>query len=297
MKKKNYFSGLWKIVYPMILYYGITVIVQILFQIYYIKMAKLEGILDLMQVEIYVMEKLQSIQLLPLLISIVLILPFFLLLIKSDSKRQQKFTGIFKYERTTPVQYFMIAVLGIAYCLGANNLINFSRIIEVFPGFKDVEAFIYAGGVVMQLLILGLAAPIIEEVLFRGIIFRRMKEYCNPTMAIMLSGFVFGIYHFNIVQGIYATFMGIFLGYLYEKFHTLWAPILFHIAANVMSVLSVEIGFLNKWMENTFSAIFITVLSAVIMVFIIIKFHNIKQRFTVKLPASAVQSNERKSSS
>ena len=45
--------------------------------------------------------------------------------------------------------------------------------------------------------------------------------------------FYFGIFHMNIIQGIYAAFLGLFLGYVCEESGTIAAAILFHAVFNL----------------------------------------------------------------
>lgn len=47
----------------------------------------------------------------------------------------------------------------------------------------------------------------------------------------------------NVVQGIYAFLLGILLAWICEKYQTIWAPILFHAAANLLSVICTEWNF------------------------------------------------------
>lgn len=58
--------------------------------------------------------------------------------------------------------------------------------------------------------------------------------------AILASGVLFGIYHGNLVQGIYGCCMGILMAYLYERSHTFRIPVLFHGAANCVVYLMAQ---------------------------------------------------------
>ena len=60
---------------------------------------------------------------------------------------------------------------------------------------------------------------------------------------------LFGLYHGSVVQGVYAFFLGLGAAWLLQRFGTLLAPWLFHMAANLISVLlehfSGQLAFLN----------------------------------------------------
>lgn len=77
--------------------------------------------------------------------------------------------------------------------------------------------------------------PICEEIIFRGIIFNRLKRYTNIPNSIIISALIFGIYHGNLPQLIYAFIMGIIIATIYNKTNNLLSPVLFHITANSTS--------------------------------------------------------------
>ena len=81
------------------------------------------------------------------------------------------------------------------------------------------------------------AAPVVEELLFRGIVLRSMRKFTPAWAAILISSVLFGVYHLNIVQAVYATLMGIAAGILYEKKRNLLFPILVHFANNLITML------------------------------------------------------------
>ena len=82
-----------------------------------------------------------------------------------------------------------------------------------------------------------IAAPVIEEILFRGIVLRSIRKFAPAWGAILISSVLFGVYHLNIVQAVYATLMGIAAGILYEKKRNLLFPILVHFANNLITML------------------------------------------------------------
>lgn len=88
-----------------------------------------------------------------------------------------------------------------------------------------------------QLLLMGFASPLSEELLFRGVIFERLRLALPFFWAAILSAAFFGLVHGNWPQGIYAAIMGLLLAWLYEKKNRLWEPVLFHGTANLMALL------------------------------------------------------------
>lgn len=89
-------------------------------------------------------------------------------------------------------------------------------------------------------------APMLEEFIFRGIVFGWVYEL-NPKLAHIVSAFIFGLIHImmailngNIAEWVQIFsyfFMGIALSFLYEKKNNIFVPILGHATNNLISML------------------------------------------------------------
>lgn len=82
-----------------------------------------------------------------------------------------------------------------------------------------------------------LAAPLAEEMVFRALIYRRLRRRMRPAGAVTVSALLFALYHGNLSQGLYAFLVGAVLALLMEDYDSAEAPILAHMAANTVSVL------------------------------------------------------------
>lgn len=69
------------------------------------------------------------------------------------------------------------------------------------------------------------AAPIAEEILFRGLIQGTLRPY-GKRFAIFGSAFLFGMFHGNLVQTPFAFAVGLVLGYTAETYSLLWSVVL-----------------------------------------------------------------------
>ncbi|MCI9537979.1 MAG: CPBP family intramembrane metalloprotease [Eubacterium sp.] len=85
------------------------------------------------------------------------------------------------------------------------------------------------------LFIVAVWAPLAEEIVFRAMIFRTLRRGFVFWPAAVLSGIAFGVYHMNLIQGVYASLMGILLAYIYEKTNSLLGVYLFHLSFNLMN--------------------------------------------------------------
>lgn len=78
-------------------------------------------------------------------------------------------------------------------------------------------------------------APIAEEILFRGILFRRLLRRWPPLLAALGSSLLFGVAHFDVVG---STFMGLALVALYVQTRSLWVPVAAHALNNLLAMLT-----------------------------------------------------------
>ncbi len=88
----------------------------------------------------------------------------------------------------------------------------------------------------MQLLGPGLLVPLTEELIFRGLLYGRMRTRLQMKQAVLLSALLFAFYHGNPVQILYAFPMALLLAILYERGESLIYPILFHMGANLTAI-------------------------------------------------------------
>ncbi|WP_375769143.1 CPBP family intramembrane metalloprotease [Archangium gephyra] len=80
-----------------------------------------------------------------------------------------------------------------------------------------------------------LLAPLLEELLFRGIILDGLLKNHSPAKAIAGSAVLFGVIHLNIWQGIAGLLAGLFLGWVYWKTRSLVPCILIHATHNLLA--------------------------------------------------------------
>lgn len=84
---------------------------------------------------------------------------------------------------------------------------------------------------VVYAIILG---PILEELAMRGLTCSLLeKAGLRPILVIFISGVLFGVMHMNLVQGIYASFLGFVLAYMRYKYQSIKISIFMHILFNI----------------------------------------------------------------
>lgn len=88
-------------------------------------------------------------------------------------------------------------------------------------------------------------APICEELIFRGVTLSYAKREMPFWIANVLQASLFGLYHMNWIQGIYAFFIGLFLGFVAHKGGSLWLSIFLHACFNLWGTFAPS-GFMYK---------------------------------------------------
>ncbi|MGN0026401.1 MAG: lysostaphin resistance A-like protein, partial [Clostridium sp.] len=80
-------------------------------------------------------------------------------------------------------------------------------------------------------------APICEEIIFRGILFQKLKEIMPLFLSIIIQGFIFGIVHGSFIQSLLAGFSGILYALVYNYKKNLTLPILIHAFNNIFLII------------------------------------------------------------
>lgn len=75
-----------------------------------------------------------------------------------------------------------------------------------------------------------------EELMFRGFVFGTMKAKTKPLTAILMTGFLFGCYHFSLVKLIPTAFLGCLLAVLVYRTGSIFPAMLMHFANNFVSL-------------------------------------------------------------
>lgn len=129
-----------------------------------------------------------------------------------------------------------ISALWIAFASGI--LSELPLIKESFRVMEEAFTEMEEGHYLFGLLYISISGPLVEELLFRGLIFHYLeKGFRSTKAAIILSALAFGIWHGIFIQSVYTFLVGLLLGYLYAKTRELKYPILMHFINNFFGTL------------------------------------------------------------
>lgn len=140
----------------------------------------------------------------------------------------------------------IIAVLAIGCCYLTNFAMPLASMFipeNIMQSYMDLMESAGFGESLLPTIAAVLIAPFGEEMIFRGVMYHyacnAVAEMANRKKAFYIANTIqalaFGIFHGNLVQGTYAFFLGLVLGYLRERFGSIWAPVLAHMLINACS--------------------------------------------------------------
>lgn len=185
--------------------------------------------------------------------------------------RKQKIFKICNFKKIK-FQYIIVAlILGISINIVNENfltqLIKIEMFREAFQKYMFLTDIILNTNIFISILGIGITGPLIEEILFRGLLFNELEKVMPVSLVIIVQGVAFGIYHFNLIQFIYATFIGILLGIVYALTKNLWITIIIHIVNNVSALFIPE----NQNIINPFFLIIFIILILLSIIYFYIK--------------------------
>lgn len=168
---------------------------------------------------------------------------------KVDIKKAAKEAGYLGKPKPLVYVWAVPAVLGLS--LGLNLVLALTGLTDKTVIFTQLQQQGQGVPLVLALLLYGIAAPIAEEFLFRGIVYNRTKKYMGLKAAVFVSAMLFAIYHGNLISGAYAFVMGLLVCFIYEKTGNYVAPVVAHVVMNlcayVLSYTGVLDGVLFNW--------------------------------------------------
>lgn len=145
--------------------------------------------------------------------------------------------------RGVPLRVILSKVLGL-YAM--TWVFNICYAIALFNyGFNPPETDVYSkllGQVtwytlILNLLLAGVLAPLVEETLFRGVIFGSLQAYFGKWTAAVISAIVFSALHFQAYGFLPRFVLGMVLVYLYDKYKSLYPSVALHALNNIVATL------------------------------------------------------------
>lgn len=122
------------------------------------------------------------------------------------------------------MQYLSTYIVGLIYLINPTWYETYVAIMEN-AGFSDVTLLLAIYSIII--------APISEELIFRGVTMHYAKRVMPFWVANIFQAVLFGVFHQNIVQGVYAFVVGLFCGYVCNRGGSIYLSILYHMLFNI----------------------------------------------------------------
>lgn len=101
-----------------------------------------------------------------------------------------------------------------------------------------------------NLIVIGLVPAVCEELFFRGFLQRTFRRRMNPHVAILLTGLIFSLIHFQFFGFFSRWLMGIFFGYLVFWGGALWPAIAAHFAFNGFQAVLAHMAYTSESVDE-----------------------------------------------
>lgn len=264
-------KGIWYVWTPLLLRYLISIVVSIAavmgYTFYYISrhygetIGSMQSQQDMVDLSLTISEKMMHYTTQLEGVTALLIIPVMLYMFHKDRK-YEKMAGVVPNRKAPLTKYWAAAGIAAAVCLCLNNLIFISNLSAYSSAYQQTSESFYSAPFALQILCLGILVPVSEELVFRGMMFKRAREQAGFLHAAAFSSIVFAILHGNMVQMLYAFATGMMLSYLYEKYGSLKAPAAAHIVMNLISVAATHFDLFSWMMEDRIRISLITIVCA-----------------------------------
>ena len=210
-------------------------------------------------------------------ITALIVIPVILYMFHRDRKNE-RLAGVIPNRKAPLWKYGAVAGIAAALCVGLNDLILISGISSYSASYQQTSDSLYSAPFGMQLLCLGVLVPISEELVFRGMMFKRLREQSGFMHAAIFSSVVFALLHGNMVQMLYAFATGMMLSYVYEKYGSVKAPATAHVVMNLISVTATRFGLFGWLMEDRLRISVVTVLCGALAAAMFVLIQRIDER-------------------
>lgn len=146
----------------------------------------------------------------------------------------------FSYKKAFSIKNLLGLVgVGFGACVVTTVFLSFLVVLfpDAFSSYQELMSHIDYESSLITIPYVLLIGPASEEIIFRGAIMDRFRIAFPFWLANILQAALFGLYHMNLVQGLYAFGLGMALGLIGRVTGTIFASMLTHIIFNTTSWL------------------------------------------------------------
>ena len=223
-----------------------------------------------------------------------------------------KIITLFKFKAFNMIEFIKIIFIMLSISSAVILLLNYVYILKMLKDFiklligginfsynkifdsRNLLPFKLDRIVLTRMILIG---PIAEEIIFRGVIYNRLKYISSIIFAALISSLFFAFFHvpfYGLNIDIFTIFIiGILLVYGYEMSKTIWMPIIVHMCYNAF--IELVLKHINKYFHEYIALIiyFIIFIAGIIIAIQEIKKHlKVRKSFNLVQPASLPESEK-----
>jgi len=180
-------------------------------------------------------------------------------------------TPVFTMPKGYGKDFPALLILGATAAIGVNVIFSLLKITSSSEAYTQVANNQFSLPVWAGILVYGIVSPVAEEIVFRGLVYNRMRRQFPFWVAFVGSAFFFGIYHGNWVQAAYGFILGLMITWMYERYGSFLVPVLLHSAANSCVYLCMQIPVLKEFVMSMAGLVIIWITMGLAMLYILRK--------------------------
>lgn len=256
--KTGFLYKVWNILMPLVIYYAVYLLSFFLLSYLYQTIVEKAGV----ETTAFLQEQKSTltgiVNGISMLLGALVLVPLLRVELQEHRGRITSYGQQDAFGQKKGMLFLITILLAISSSIGLNVLLSLTGLVQNSASYQDVAQSQYGVAFGVGVVLYVVVSPVAEEIVFRGIIYNRMRRYLGEwqdgsvkqqvaesgkrsengrfdiavTIAVIASGVLFGVYHGNLVQGVYGGCMGILMAYMYERTHAFYIPCLFHATAN-----------------------------------------------------------------
>lgn len=112
------------------------------------------------------------------------------------------------------------------------NITFFNSEVSYYQAFK-----MYHFPVALMIYSIAVLPAFFEELAFRGVMYNFCASFLDERLVVAVTAFLFAIMHLSLISLVWLLPFGFFLGYMRQRYRTIWYGVAFHFMFNLTAVL------------------------------------------------------------
>lgn len=134
------------------------------------------------------------------------------------------------------ISNILITLLLTYLCMPLLTLVNYISMFFVENNIEDIFNLLSDRPLWVNLFFIAFLPAVVEETVFRGVLFHSYRKR-NIFRAILISAVLFGLFHLNVNQFLYAVIMGVIFALVIEATGSIFTSMIMHFVFNANSVI------------------------------------------------------------